>query len=959
MSNLPLVALGFGQDGSPFPPMPSKNTPGPNRRVGVTPGLSAAELPPSPSSRNRDRVTQGPHAGYPGADAAGPAPQAVAPGFVPGQLIVPPGASRPQSPPSHSQASFPVQAPYAAGPAQRIASASHREQGPQRVNYSDPSNQRASSAEYHAQPSASGPSGSRPQPRPPVAQQPLASSASPPPSSSYGQTLRPSAMPLPHVPTGNRSTSQTMTQSHSSGPHTSGASGPLSSLTQNGAPSGPSAPVQGSLTRARSTSASGSGSQLPPGSSPAAASAAQSISSNMPALSMPLPEVSTLTERRDHALATGQERAKLEWARLVVKYVERVHGDAKHVTDSTLIRYVDEAVAVINRRCSATPPDVLALFTRGDLRASGIFANYYPKDPKNAFNDFELSGRMGYAPSWFRVGRDYETMGDPVRALDAYGRGQANGDVGCLYRLGMAHLLGQIGVDQDHDIALTLLRDAADQSDEETPQPSHIFGMLYAGEFNHLNVPSSLLAPIVDPANPLVPPTVERTARHYIRRAAYFNFAPAQSKMGWAYEFAQLDCPFDPLLSLQYYSLASKGGEAEADLSVSKWFLCGAEGCFEKNEGLAYTFAEKAARKGLATGEFALAYYHEVGVGCVQNLSIARKWYTKAAAHGNTDAAERLEALSGEDAQALSRGEHEAHVDTRLQRKHTAAQAKHRQGTTATTDGSASRHTNENLSTGFDHLKLKEERQSPAQSHGGAPHQDLRRTHTMRMVRDAAGSTAEQERRPTRDAVPHRATTPTPPSNVSTSTPGRGTPGLHSPPRAGSGVGGHDVSGYRQPSSGRPPAQPSSYAAPNDSWTQMPAAPVPHGGPNGRATPSQPSMAARPQPAFPGKQPSAATKPSPSSPAAGVAPNARGPRPAPTSQQPRPSSSRVPSAAGTSSAAAGTTAPGPSSSSSAGHTAANHRRRSSEASLNRGKYNTFAEMGIETKTQKDKECLVM
>lgn len=64
-------------------------------------------------------------------------------------------------------------------------------------------------------------------------------------------------------------------------------------------------------------------------------------------------------------------------------------------------------------------------------------------------------------------------------------------------------------------------------------------------------------------------------------------------------------------------------------MALSKWFLCGAEGAFEKDEGLAYTFAEKAARKGLPSAEFALGYYKEVGVGSVADVEVAKKWYAK------------------------------------------------------------------------------------------------------------------------------------------------------------------------------------------------------------------------------------------------------------------------------------------------------------------------------------------
>jgi TPR repeat protein len=64
-------------------------------------------------------------------------------------------------------------------------------------------------------------------------------------------------------------------------------------------------------------------------------------------------------------------------------------------------------------------------------------------------------------------------------------------------------------------------------------------------------------------------------------------------------------------------------------MALSKWFLCGAEGAFDKDESLAFTFAEKAARKGLPSAEFAMGYYTEVGVGGAKDIEAARKWYTR------------------------------------------------------------------------------------------------------------------------------------------------------------------------------------------------------------------------------------------------------------------------------------------------------------------------------------------
>ncbi|KAI8969754.1 hypothetical protein BD414DRAFT_502548 [Trametes punicea] len=250
----------------------------------------------------------------------------------------------------------------------------------------------------------------------------------------------------------------------------------------------------------------------------------------------------------------------------------------------------------------------------------------------------------------------------------------------CYYRLGMAHLMGQLGFQPDPKAALPLLHRAATLATIEVPQPAYVYGLLLLNEFSHVSIPPHLFQPFLPPGV-----TLQEEARKHLERAAYLNFAPAQYKLGHAYEFATPPFPFDPLLSVQYYSLASQQGEIEADMALSKWFLCGAEGAFDKDEGLAWTFAEKAARKGLPSAEFALGYYAEVGIGGPKNIDTARKWYERASQHGNTDATERLQALSHPSPQALSREEHETLTDAKLVRRRT--QAKQRSealaGTTA------------------------------------------------------------------------------------------------------------------------------------------------------------------------------------------------------------------------------------------------------------------------------------
>jgi len=188
----------------------------------------------------------------------------------------------------------------------------------------------------------------------------------------------------------------------------------------------------------------------------------------------------------------------------------------------------------------------------------------------------------------------------------------------------MAHLLGQLGLPPRPDIALLLLQRAASLATIQVAEPAYVYGLLLLGEFSEAVVSPQLFAAVLPPG---VSPQLE--ARKHLERAAYLNFSPAQYKLGHAYEYAEPPFTFDALLSVQYYSLASQEGDAEADMALSKWFLCGAEGAFDKDESLAYTFAEKAARKGLPSAEFALGFYAEVGVGGPEDIDTARRWYQR------------------------------------------------------------------------------------------------------------------------------------------------------------------------------------------------------------------------------------------------------------------------------------------------------------------------------------------
>lgn len=252
--------------------------------------------------------------------------------------------------------------------------------------------------------------------------------------------------------------------------------------------------------------------------------------------------------------------------------------------------------------------------------------------------------------------------------------------------MGMAHLQGQLGLQSNPQLAMQLLQRAAVQATVEVPQPSYVYALLLLGDFPNISLSPALIQSLLPPPPPgqIIDPAfrVLVEARKYVERAAYLNFSPAQFKLGHSYEFATPPFGFDPLMSVQYYSLASQNGEVEADMALSKWFLCGSPGGaeagsgFDKDEGLAVVFAEKAAKRALPSAEFAMGYYSEVGVGGIgPDIDKAKWWYEKAARGGSEEAIGRLRELNsaGGHGRTLGRKEHEGLTEDKLMRKRTMA----------------------------------------------------------------------------------------------------------------------------------------------------------------------------------------------------------------------------------------------------------------------------------------------
>lgn len=365
-----------------------------------------------------------------------------------------------------------------------------------------------------------------------------------------------------------------------------------------------------------------------------------------------------LESARTPVLTSDDPEMQLSWAQDTLAWVEIASQNEARISENQAARnqtpHIEhqlrvDAVNVVSFLADQNHPK--ATFMKGMWLEFGKFG--VRLDKQEAFRCFQRAAQRGYARAEYRMGMQFEQYNEPDKAIKHYLLGVQAGDSASNYRLGMMTLLGQHGQPLDYEKGIKLVSYSAQTADENAPQGAYVYGMLLAHELPQISLPEHIL------------PLNISAARFNIEHAAYLGFAKAQTKMGAAYELCQLGCDFDPALSLHYNALAAKQGEPEADMAISKWFLCGYEGTFEKNEELAFTYAQRSAQSGLATAEFALGYFYEIGIYVPVDIKQSRSWYEKAADHGNKDAVARIEGISR--SKTLSRKDHDQVAVAKIQ----------------------------------------------------------------------------------------------------------------------------------------------------------------------------------------------------------------------------------------------------------------------------------------------------
>ena len=368
-----------------------------------------------------------------------------------------------------------------------------------------------------------------------------------------------------------------------------------------------------------------------------------------------------LESAREAVLASNDPETQLTWAQDTLAYVEIAMQNEQRVSitqpprsQTPRIEHLlkEDAMKIVVFLSEQHHPK--AEFLKGVWLEFGKFG--YRIDKKEAFLCYSRALEKGYSRAYYRIGMQFEQSNEPLKAISYYQKGVDAGDSAACYRLGMMALLGQHSQPQDFQRGLNLIYASAQTADENAPQGAYVFGMLQARELAQVSIPERFLP--LDVAN----------AKINIEKAAYLGFAKAQVKMGAAYELCELGCEFSPAMSLHYNSLAARQGEVDAEMAISKWFLCGYEGIFEKNEELAFVYAQRAASGGLGIAQFALGYFYEVGIHVPMNLKEARDWYTKAAANGNKDASGRIDSISR--SKTISRKDHERIAVSKIRKQH-------------------------------------------------------------------------------------------------------------------------------------------------------------------------------------------------------------------------------------------------------------------------------------------------
>ncbi|KAG8907567.1 hypothetical protein FRC01_007641 [Tulasnella sp. 417] len=335
---------------------------------------------------------------------------------------------------------------------------------------------------------------------------------------------------------------------------------------------------------------------------------------------------------RTRIKADPDPEAHFAYAKYLIDAAKRIGSDTPD--DRQIRKYreglITESLKVMRRLATQGETYADAQFFLANCHGTGMLG--LQVDHERAYHLYLQAAKQNHPAACYRVGVCNDigagTKKDPARAFTFYRKAASLGDTAAMYKLGTILLRGGSGQPPNAREAVQWLKRAAEQADEENPHALFTLAGLHERADNEGMVIHDVTYAI-----------------ELYTKAGQLGHVPSQLKLGASYEQGLMGCPVDPRKSIAWYSKAAEKGDPEAELSLSGWYLTGAEGILKQSDSEAYLWARKAANKAWPRAEYAVGYYAETGIGVQQDMELAKRWYMRAAAQGNKRAMARLTEL--------------------------------------------------------------------------------------------------------------------------------------------------------------------------------------------------------------------------------------------------------------------------------------------------------------------------
>lgn len=337
----------------------------------------------------------------------------------------------------------------------------------------------------------------------------------------------------------------------------------------------------------------------------------------------------TLTENdsmmdiyRQNARKTNDPKVQLEFGKFLLESSKDLSNPNSSTYDPEASSKLEkEGIFWIRRLQKLNHPE--ATYIVGNWHQNGLYGISPSESRANSL--FVSAAKLGHPAAVDKVALHYERKKDYTRAVAYYKKAASMEDPSSNYRLGIAYTYGELKLHANFKNAQFYLRRGASEANTYCPQGAYVWALILFGLYEKdLGIRD------------------EVEGREYLIKSADLDYAPAQYKLGFCYEFGEFNFPIDPRLSIEYYQRAADRGHPDAQVSLSGWYLTGCPGILEQNDDYAFRWCNKACSQGLGKAEYAMGQYCEMGVGTPCDMEAARSWYQKASKHGFEKATERL-----------------------------------------------------------------------------------------------------------------------------------------------------------------------------------------------------------------------------------------------------------------------------------------------------------------------------